>query len=84
MGHVVEYLLEQPDIDIIKQVGYILRTTAVYGNGKFGIADFELLQYNTDFSQPFRAQMYALYVLKMFSIEWVEHIAKHKNKKKSI
>ncbi len=37
--HIVSSLADgqQPDLDVLAQVGYILRTTAVYGNGKFGI-----------------------------------------------
>ena len=31
----------QPSRDAIGRVGYLMRTTAVYGNGKFGLADFE-------------------------------------------
>ena len=30
---------EQPDAGLVESVGYLMRTTAVYGNGKFGIAD---------------------------------------------
>ena len=43
--HVVENLSKgiQPDLDLLKKVGYLYRTTAVYGSGKFGLADrFEL------------------------------------------
>ena len=29
----------QPDEKMVRDVGYLMRTTAVYGNGKFGIAD---------------------------------------------
>ena len=29
------------DTKMIKDIGYLMRTTAVYGNGKFGIADRE-------------------------------------------
>ena len=29
----------QPDRASIEATGYLMRTTAVYGNGKFGIAD---------------------------------------------
>ena len=29
----------QPDLGEVVEVGYLLRTTAVYGNGKFGLAD---------------------------------------------
>ena len=39
--HVVDRLAEgsQPDAEQIEAVGYLMRTTAVYGNGKFGTAD---------------------------------------------
>jgi hypothetical protein len=29
----------QPDQDLLSSVGYLMRTTAVYGSGKFGCAD---------------------------------------------
>jgi hypothetical protein len=29
----------QPDLDLLSSVGYLMRTTAVYGSGKFGCAD---------------------------------------------
>ncbi|WP_028022020.1 hypothetical protein [Enterovibrio calviensis] len=65
----------QPDPIEIAKVGYILRTTAVYGNGKFGIADFETLQDNADFNLSFSAQMCAVYLLRQFSLDWVHFIA---------
>ena len=39
--HVVDALSrgEQPEADMISGIGYLMRTTAVYGNGKFGLAD---------------------------------------------
>ena len=39
--HVVSSLSEgdQPDVDLIDEVGYLMRTTAVYGSGKFGAID---------------------------------------------
>ncbi|MBB3191242.1 hypothetical protein [Halomonas cerina] len=66
----------QPDPAGLTRVGYLYRTTAVYGNGKFGIADFVRLQDNPDFHRPFSAQMLAVYLLRHFSIEQVEHIAR--------
>ncbi|MGY0399260.1 MAG: hypothetical protein ACWIPH_04860 [Ostreibacterium sp.] len=66
----------QPDPQQIAQVGYLYRTTAVYGNGKFGIADYKLLQDNDDFARPFAAQMFTIYLLRDFCIRQVEHIAK--------
>lgn len=66
----------QPDPAWLTKVGYLYRTTAVYGNGKFGIADFARLQDNPDFRRPFSVQMFAVYLLRHFSIEQVEHIAR--------
>ena len=39
--HVVSTLAKgsQPDIELLSSVGYLMRTTAVYGSGKFGCAD---------------------------------------------
>jgi len=67
---------EQPDPAALTAVGYLYRTTAVYGNGKFGIADFARLERNTDFNRPFSAQMLAVYVLREFSIEQLNHLAR--------
>ena len=69
----------QPADSLLKTAGYLYRTTAVYGNGKFGIADFARLKDNPDFRQPFSAQMTAVYVLRQFSIDQVEHIARNKS-----
>ncbi|MFT5429255.1 MAG: hypothetical protein ACI8R1_002065 [Psychrobacter glaciei] len=78
--HIVSSLAagKQPEIDVLAQVGYILRTTAVYGNGKFGIYDFKPLDHSEDFNQSFRAQMCAVYLLREFSLDWVDYLAKQK------
>lgn len=67
--HIVSHLAKgvQPTPKELAEVGYILRTTAVYGNGKFGIADFKILEKNEDFNQSFSAQMCAVYMLREFS-----------------
>ena len=84
--HIVSSLAEgqQPDLDILAQVGYILRTTAVYGNGKFGIYDFKPLDHSEDFNQSFRAQMCAVYLLREFSLDWVDYLAKKKGGNKAV
>lgn len=78
--HLVSHLAkgEQPAQKELAEVGYILRTTAVYGNGKFGIADFKLLENNPDFNQSFSAQMCAVYMLRQFSLDWVHYLAAKK------
>lgn len=77
-GHFVDALAagQQPDPAWLTRVGYLYRTTAVYGNGKFGIADYARLQNNPDFCRPFSAQMFAVYLLRHFSIEQVGHLAR--------
>lgn len=67
---------EQPDPQILAQTGYLLRTSAVYGNGKFGIAPYEKMTKNHPFYGAFRAQMFAVWMIREFSFELVEHIAK--------
>ena len=74
----------QPDINEINKVGYLLRTTAVYGSGKFGLSDFANTKEVTDFNQPFRAEMLAVYIIREFSVELVEHVAKKQNPSKAI
>jgi len=74
----------QPDINEINKVGYLLRTTAVYGSGKFGLSDFTNTKEVTDFNQPFRAEMLYVYIIREFSVELVEHVAKKQNPNKAV
>lgn len=74
----------QPDPRQLAEVGYLYRTTAVYGNGKFGIADFSCLQDTADFTQPFSAQMFTVYLLRHFSIEQIEHMARARNPQRAV
>ena len=75
---------DQPDIKEINKVGYLLRTTAVYGSGKFGLSDFANTKEATDFNQPFRAEMLAVYIIREFSLELVEHVARKKNPNEAV
>ncbi|WP_040608939.1 hypothetical protein [Salinicoccus carnicancri] len=70
---------KQPDPEILNEVGYLLRTTAVYGNGKFGLAPYDKMKHNHPFSGPFQAQMFAVYMLRQFGTDLVEHIAEQRN-----
>ncbi len=67
---------EQPDPAWFARVGYLYRTTAVYGNGKFGIADFARLQRWPAFARPFSAQMLTVYLVRAFSLDQIEHMAR--------
>ena len=85
-NHVIDSLAngKQPSIEEVSKVGYILRTTAVYGSGKFGINDYAALANNPDFSQSFSAEMCAVYVLRQFSLDWANYIAKNKGGDKAV
>ncbi len=65
---------DQPEMDEIRKCSYFVRTTAVYGNGKFGMADYQRLQ-GTALSDQFRVQMLMVYMVRWFSFEWVDHMA---------
>lgn len=69
----------QPDIAKIIEVGYLYRTTAAYGSGKLGMADWEKVrEKHKDFSRPFAGEMFVCLMLRNFSLLQVEHIARHK------
>ncbi|RXT05295.1 hypothetical protein [Ammoniphilus sp. CFH 90114] len=70
---------QQPDSRFLAEAGYLLRTTAVYGNGKFGIAPYEKLKPDHPFYGAFRAQMFAVWMIRQFSFEMLDHIAKAQN-----
>ncbi len=75
----------QPEAKKFEQVGYLYRTTAVYGSGKFGMADWRKVKTQCpDFASPFAAEMFNCYMLRHFSVEQAEHIAKHRSPTKSV
>jgi hypothetical protein len=80
-AHVVDRLAagEQPDADQLAATGYLMRTTAVYGSGKFGAAAYETLAGRPETSAPFQAEMLTVWLIRSFSIDLVEHLAKAKN-----
>ena len=55
-NHVVESLSkgQQPDLNLLSKVGYLYRTTAVYGSGKFGLADRFRIKNREEINGPFR------------------------------
>ncbi len=68
----------QPDIHIIVATGYLMRTTAVYGNGKFGIADRAKIEGRPGLSGPFQAEMLTVWLIRNFTHDLVEHVARCK------
>ena len=76
--HVLERLTagQQPDRDQLEAVGYLVRTTAVYGSGKFGAADRLTIAERPEVSGPFQVEMLSVWLTRTFSIDLVEHIAR--------
>jgi hypothetical protein len=66
---------EQPDAALLASVGYLMRTTAVYGNGKFGIADRDEIARRPELSGPFQAEMLTVWLIRSFTIDLAEHVA---------
>ena len=85
-NHVVESLSEgsQPDLDLLSKVGYLYRTTAVYGSGKFGLADRFRIKNREEINGPFRLEMMLVYLVRQFTFDQVNHVAYFKNPKKAV
>ena len=85
-NHVVENLSEgkQPDRNLLNSVGYLYRTTAVYGSGKFGLADRFRIKDREEIYGPFRLEMMLVYLVRQFTFDQVNHVAKIKNPKKAV
>lgn len=76
--HVVDRLArgEQPDADLVQSVGYLMRTTAVYGSGKLGAADREWTDDRPEFVAPFQIEMLSVWLTRAFVMDLVEHMAR--------
>ena len=84
--HVVESLSNgsQPNLDLLEKVGYLYRTTAVYGSGKFGLADRFRIKNREEINGPFRLEMMLVYLVRQFTFDQVNHVAKNRNPKSAV
>lgn len=75
--HVIDCLSrgEQPLAADVDAVGYLMRTTAVYGSGKLGAADRESIADRPEFAAPFQAEMLTVFLIRGFVLDLVEHLA---------
>ena len=85
-NHVVENLSNghQPDLNLLEKVGYLYRTTAVYGSGKFGLADRFRIKNRKEINGPFRLEMMLVYLVRQFTFDQVNHVAKLRNPKTAV
>lgn len=85
-AHVADALAtgQQPDAAQIGAIGYLMRTTAVYGNGKFGIADRDRFKHRAVLDGPFAAEMLTVWLIRQFTLDLVEHVARAKGGDKAV
>ena len=76
--HVVDRLAQgaQPDAAMLMETGYLMRTTAVYGSGKFGAADRATIATRPEMRAPFQAEMLSVWLTRAFTVDLVEHLAR--------
>ena len=66
---------QQPDPKKLAEAGYLYRTTAVYGSGKFGACDWDkIARHHPDLARPFSAEMLVCYLLRQFSLDQLHHM----------
>lgn len=84
--HVVDTLSKglQPNSDQLTEVGYLMRTTAVYGSGKFGAADYTTVSERPEFRAPFQVEMMLVYLIRTFVRDLVNHMAKLKGGEQAV
>jgi len=75
--HIIEALASgcQPDKEQLVATGYLMRTTAVYGNGKFGIADRDQLVKYDGLEGAFQAEMLTVFLVREFTLFLAEYCA---------
>ncbi|MGI9421220.1 MAG: hypothetical protein ACR2RA_25620 [Geminicoccaceae bacterium] len=84
--HVIERLAagQQPDREKVEAVGYLMRTTAVYGSGKFGAADREAIADRPEFKGPFQAEMLSVFLTRAYVLDLVEHLARSRSPQSAV
>lgn len=85
-AHVVDRLAsgQQPDRAEIDAVGYLMRTTAVYGSGKFGAADRAAIACRPELRAPFQAEMLSVWLTRSFTVDLAEHLAAVKGGERAV
>ncbi len=66
----------QPEPGQVADAGYILRSTAFYANGKYGMRSFEGYPPDHELAVPYRAQFVTAWLFRELSYDLVEHCAR--------
>ena len=85
-AHFVDSLSQgrQPDAKKIEAVGYLMRTTAVYGSGKLGAADYDTIAERPEMRVPFQAEMLSVFLTRAFVRDLVNHMARARGGDKAV
>jgi len=77
---VVEALSQgrQPEAEELAEVGYLMRTTAVYGSGKFGLCDRFLIADREELNSPFQAEMLTVFLIRQFVRDLINTCARNR------
>lgn len=66
----------QPERDVVGDAAYVMRSTAFYANGKWGLTDYDALSDSGHpLAVPYRAQMLTAWLFRELSYDLVEHCA---------
>ncbi|WP_211320710.1 hypothetical protein [Arthrobacter livingstonensis] len=68
----------QPDVATIGPSPYLIRSTAFYGNGKFGLKELSAFPAGHPLAVPYRSQMLTAWLMRELSMDLVEHVARAK------
>ncbi len=76
-GYLVDRLAAglQPEVDKVADAGYILRSTAFYGNGKFGMRSYLGYPEGHPLRAPYRAQFLCAWLFRELGYDQVEYCA---------
>jgi hypothetical protein len=66
----------QPSVEALAQVCYLMRNTGLDGNGTFGTRSFPSLGANHPLGGVLQAQLITAYLMREYSCDLVEHLAK--------
>ncbi len=69
----------QPDPAMFGASPYVMRSTAFYSNGKFGLADFERFGSDHPFAVPYRPHFLSAWLMRELGLDLVEHCAQSIN-----
>jgi hypothetical protein len=73
---------QQPSARVLGAVCYLMRNTGLDGNGTFGTRSFAAYEPDHPLRTPYHAQMLTSYLMREFSLDLAEHMAKARNPKR--